>query len=172
MTEERRRALRRTYVRLGAGELAAAVVFVVLAGGVVAPGLEERGDAAALWFALAPLLVVLVQAGTYWLLARSWVGRRSMPAGVAIVYRVLRIVDVVLIAAGLAGMLVWWPDQVGAALAMLAVWVFGVIEYLNYFVVRLAYPARRWPTQVLEWRTPRLVLDLDSASRSSGSRAQ
>jgi hypothetical protein len=50
-------------------------------------------------------------------------------------------------------------------MGVLAVWVFGVLEYVNYFVVRLAYPLGRWFTTVGEWRTPRLVQDLGVAAR-------
>ena len=49
------------------------------------------------------------------------------------------------------------------ALAIVVVWVFGVVEYVNYFVVRLSYPVRRLPLVVGQWRTPRLVQDLNSA---------
>ena len=40
------------------------------------------------------------------------------------------------------------------ALSVLAVSVFGLLEYVNYFVVRLAYPVGRWFTSVVQWRHP------------------
>lgn len=43
---------------------------------------------------------------------------------------------------------------------MLALWVFGAIEYLSYFIVRLAYPPTQWFSGMTQWRTPRLVLDM------------
>jgi hypothetical protein len=165
MTVELRPDLRRKYLSLGVGELVAALVFTAIAAAVIAPRLEHGSDAAALWSALIPLLVILVQAGVYWLAARGWVGRRPMPAGFAATYRWFRVVDVVLLVAGLVGLVMWWPSSVGAALGLSAVWLFGVLEYVNYFVVRLSYPIGRWFTTVGQWRTPRLIQDLRSAAR-------
>ena len=163
MSDERRATLRRKYLSLGTGELVAAAVFAAVAVGIVMPRLETRQDSAALWSALAPLLIILVQAGAYWLLARNWVERAPMPTSLAALYRAFRALDAGFLAAGLLGVLVWLPDQVGVALAVVLVWVFGVVEYVNYFVVRLSYPIRRLPLVVGRWRTPRLVQDLNSA---------
>jgi asparagine N-glycosylation enzyme membrane subunit Stt3 len=153
--------LRRKYWSLGTGELVAAVGFGLLAALFVVPRMGDRQDAAALWSALIPLLVVLVQAGVYWLLARNWVERSPMPKPVAAVYRCFRILDVAVLLAGLVGVVVWIPDRLAPALLVVGVWLFGVVEYVNYFAVRLAYPWSQWFTRVWEWRTPRLVQDLD-----------
>ncbi|WP_120338948.1 hypothetical protein [Cryobacterium soli] len=164
MTTDRRTALRRRYLNLGLGELAACLVFTVVAGAMVVPRLESAGDTAAVWSALLPLLVVLAQAGAYWLLAFSWVERAAMPASLAAVNRAFRMLDVLLLAVGLVGVVIWWPENIAVAVLIVAVWAFGAVEYLNYFVVRLAYPATRWLTSVRRAQTPRLVLDLrDSA---------
>lgn len=163
MLDERRETLRRKYLSLGMGELVAAGVFAAIAVSVVMPRLEIRQDSAALWSALAPLLIILVQAGAYWLLARNWVQRAPMPTSLAALYRTFRALDAGFLVAGLLGVLAWLPDQVGVALAIVVVWVFGVVEYVNYFVVRLSYPIRRLPFVVGQWRTPRLVQDLNSA---------
>lgn len=164
MTTDRRTALRRRYLNLGLGELAACLVFAVVAGVMVVPRLESAGDVAALWSALLPLLVVLLQAGTYWLLARSWVERAAMPASLAAVYRAFRMLDVLLLAGGLVGVVIWWPENIAVAVLTVAVWAFGVVEYVNYFVVRLAYPAARWSTSVRRGQTPRLMLDLRNSA--------
>ncbi|WP_448003308.1 hypothetical protein [Agromyces bauzanensis] len=160
MSVERRLALRRKYLSLGLGELAAALVFAIVAAAFVTPRFSADSDAAALWSALIPLLIVLVQAGAYWLAARSWVEHGRMPAGWASTYRMFRVADAGMLATGLLGVIVWWPESVGARLVVLAVWTFGVLEYVNYFVVRLAYPISRWLTTVGQWRTPQLVQDL------------
>lgn len=165
MTAEPGLDLRRKYLNLGVGELVATLVFTAIAAAVIAPRLEHRSDAAALWSALIPLLVILVQAGVYWLAARGWVERRPMPAGFAATYRAFRMIDRVLLVAGLVGLVIWWPSSIGAALGLTAVWLFGVLEYVNYFVVRLSYPIGRWFTTVGQWRTPRLMQDLRSAAR-------
>lgn len=156
--DERRKRLRRTYLKLGSGEIAASLVLLYFAG-YLTPRLQNPLDAVALWSAVIPLLVVLVQAGVYWLRARAWVGRGVMPAELALLYRRLRIANVVLLALGLVGIIVCWPGNLAGALVVLAVWVFAVIEYLNYFVVRLAYPFGEWFTKVRQRRVPTLVQD-------------
>gem|GEM_PF-4242844 len=45
-----------------------------------------------------------------------------------------------------------------------AAWTFGLIEYLNYFVVRLSYPPTRWFAEVGRRRTPQLRKDLNAAA--------
>ncbi|MGL5859294.1 MAG: hypothetical protein ACRC35_12990 [Angustibacter sp.] len=101
----------------------------------------------------------LAQAGVYWLSARRWVCRAPMPARFAIVYRAFRVLDGVVLAAGLVGLVFWWPDRAGAALFCTGVWCFAVVEYGNYYVVRLAYPMAQWLARVGQRRTPRLVDD-------------
>lgn len=50
-------------------------------------------------------------------------------------------------------------------MVVVGVWVFGVLEYVNYFVVRLSYPIHRWLTTVGQWHTPQLVQDLNTTPR-------
>jgi len=159
-----RRAFRRKYLSLGIGELVAAAVFLTAARHAVAPRLFSA-ERAALWAALLPLLVVLTQAGAYWLLARGWVLRAAMPIGLARLFRLLRVVDVGVLLAGLVGLVRWWPDRTAAAVLVVAIWLFGLLEYVNYFLTRLSYPASRWATEVTRWRTPRLVRDMRTTQR-------
>ena len=163
MSDDLRESLRRKYLSLGLGELAAVTVFVAVAVTVVIPRLDSGDDRAALWSALVPLLVVLVQGGAYGLSARAWVGRAPMPTFLATLYRAFRIADIGLLTAGLVGVVVFLPDHLGVTLFVVAVWLFGVIEYVNYFVARLSYSLRQLPSQLTQWRTPRLVQDLTSA---------
>ncbi|MGB2947904.1 MAG: hypothetical protein WBB62_06085 [Rhodococcus sp. (in: high G+C Gram-positive bacteria)] len=162
MSDDLRESLRRKYLSLGLGELAAVTVFVAVALTVVIPRLGSGDDRAALWSALVPLLVVLVQGGAYWLSARAWVGRAPMPTFLATLYRALRIADIGLLTAGLVGVVVFLPDQLGVTLFVVVVWVFGVVEYINYFVVRLSYPLRQLPSPLTPSGTPRLVQGLRS----------
>lgn len=150
-------------MRLGTGELAAASVFLVAAQFLVVPRLTQPQDRMALWSALIPLLFVLVSAGVYWLLARAWVERELMPRGVAATYRVLRVASVLILAGGLAGLIVWWPNNIAVALSVAGVWAFAAAEFTNYFIVRLAYPVTRWFAAVAQWRTPQLVADMHNA---------
>ena len=85
-----------------------------------------------------------------------------MPIALAAFYRIFRNVDAVLLFVGLIGVLAWLPDHVIGASCVVVVWTFGVVEYVNYFVVRLAYPLNRWFSSVGQWRTPQLVQDMNS----------
>ena len=164
MTDDRGTVLRRRYLSLGLGELFAAVVFIWVASVSVLPLLERPSDALAFWSALVPLLVILVQAGVYWLLARRWVRQGTMPRGLAAIYRGFRVLDAVLLLAGLIGIIVWFPAHPFAVIGIPFVWLLGVVEYVNYFVVRLAYPPSKWFQRVGEWRTPRLMQDVRAAA--------
>ena len=166
MTDDRRTVLRGRYLSLGLGELFAALVFVWVAFVSMLPLLEQPTDALAFWSALAPLLVILVQAGIYWLAARRWVKQGTMPPGLAATYRGFRVLDAVLLLAGLVGIIVWFPAHPFAAIGIPFVWLLGVTEYVNYFVVRLAYPPSVWFKRIGEWRTPRLMQDVRAAQRS------
>ena len=164
MGRARREELRRRYLSLGLGELAAAAVFLMIALLIVLPKIDNRHDRLALWSALVPLLLVLAQAGVYWLLARSWVERHPMPPLIRTVYRTLRFMNVALLVGGACGVIVWCPHELGAGIAVVSVWLFGTIEYVNYFLIRLSYPPRLWLTAVGQLRTPRLVRDLNASS--------
>ena len=166
MTDDRRTVLRGRYLSLGLGELFAALVFVWVAFVSMLPLLEQPTDALAFWSALAPLLVILVQAGVYWLLARLWVKQGTMPPGLAATYRGFRVLDAVLLLAGLVGIIVWFPAHPFAAIGIPFVWLFGVIEYVNYFVIRLVYSPSVWFKRIGERRTPRLMQDIRAAQRN------
>ena len=159
VNERQRIRARRQYLSLGLGELVAAAVFAVCAAVAVAPRMASSTAVAALWSALLPLLLVLAQAGAYWLLARGWVGVGPMPSTLARLYRVFQIIDPLLLIAGLAGVLVWWPDDLWVTALVLAVWAFGVLEYLNYFVIRLSYPASEWLAANVPGAFPHLLDD-------------
>lgn len=165
-SDERRAPFRRRYLSLGTGEIAAAAAFVSVAVLAIQPLLKSRGEYLALWAGLLPLLIVLVQAGIYWLLARSWVGGGRMPRGIAAVYRALRILDAVLLGVSLLALIWVAPLRPGVLVLGGAVWLFAAAEYVNYFHVRLAYPWPRWFRSVRRWRAPRLLLDIREAETS------
>lgn len=154
-----RQRLRREYLSLGGGELMAGGLFLGIGVVQIAPLMGGPASALPLWFALGPLVVILLQA----LSARSWVERSEMPSGLAATYKALRGLDPVLLVAALVGLIITWPDNPAVGIALLGVWGFGVIEYVNYFVVRLSYPPSKWLSRVRPWRTPRLVQDIEAA---------
>lgn len=161
MDQAYRERRREQFTHLGTGELLSAGGFV-FAAYAWSLNIGSRAGVVALWAALTPLVVVLLQAGVYWLAARSWVGRGAMPSSMARVYRAFRILDVVLLVAAAVVVVLSWPPEPGLAVLVVLVWLFAVVEYLNYFVVRLSYPPRQWFSTVGQWRTPRLVRDLAS----------
>lgn len=156
-------ARRRKYLSLGLGEISAAVTFLLVGWLAVTPRLGELTDKIALWAALMPLLFVLVAAGGYWLLARDWVGQSPMPFQIAVLFRVIEAMAAGLLLSSLVGILIWLPAGVGWRLFVLAIWLFGVLEFVNYFVVRLAYPLGQWTSGIRQRRTPQLVLDMRAA---------
>lgn len=163
VTEATRQRLRRRYLSLGIGELVAAGMFTGVGWVQVVPRLGGPGSSLPLCFALGPLVLILLQAGAYWLAARGWVVRSGMPPTLASTYRWFRTLNPVLLLVGLAGLTLTWPEEPTHAWFLLVVWGFGVIEYVNYFVVRLSYPPSVWLSRVGQRRTPRLVQDIDAA---------
>lgn len=163
MKGESVRQLRRAHLSLGIGEIAAALVFCGAMAWVIAPRIASASDQRVLWAALVPLAVILIQAGIYWLAARAWIGRGRMPDVMRRTYLAFRALDAVLLIVALVALIATSPTA-GVLVLALVVWLFGVVEYLNYFVVRLAYPASRWPQEVTRWRTPRLAKDLRAGS--------
>lgn len=87
-----------------------------------------------------------------------------MPAGLARIFRGFRVFNAVLLAIGLIGVIIWWPSNILAAILAVAAWTFGVLEYLNYFVVRLSYPPLSWFRRVREARRPQLIKDITNAA--------
>lgn len=161
--------IRKQYLSLGLGELAAVAVFAAAAF-AWQEQLTSSGAVAALWFALVPLEFVLLQAGVYWLLARSWHGSdqgRSapgrMPFMMARMFRRLKFINPIILLAGLIGVVANFPATPLAAVIVVLIWAFGVAEYVNYFVVRLSYPWTQWASEVGRRRTPRLVKDMHAA---------
>ncbi len=154
-----REALRRKLVGLGIGELAAASAFVLVAARAVA----ERGAGPAMWLALAPLVLILAQAGAYWLIRSRSLGA-PLPRPVAATYSFFRFINVVALIVCLCGAMWWWPSDPVVATLAAAAWLFGLVEYLNYFVVRLSYPRNGWFAEVGRRRAPQLLKDLNAAS--------
>ncbi|WP_209324023.1 hypothetical protein [Brevibacterium renqingii] len=154
---DRFRPLRRRLISLGLGEFVAAAVFAVVPSNLAFVAAD--GAEAALWFALSPLIFVLVQAGTYWLLARHHLPE-TIPRGADRLSRGLRVLDpIVLFGCGI-GIVAAWPGSSLSSVLIVFVWLFAVVEYINYFHVRLSYPWSTWTRQVGRRSTPRLARDL------------
>lgn len=163
----RRSALRRKYLSLGLGELFAVAVFTGAVFLYSDLGLVSDQAEMSFLVGFAPLVIVLVQAGAYWLLARTWVQVRPMPRQLVHLYRGFQILDVIVLVASGVYISVRTPDTGWAGAPAVAVWLFAVVEFLNYYVVRLSYPWRHWLAMVGQWRTPRLIQDLRSHNGTS-----
>ncbi len=163
MPTARRTALRKRYLSLGLGELTSAAVFIIGSLYAIQPHLTTD-EPPLVWAALTPLVAILVQAGGYWIAARSWVIIGTMPGPLATLYRVWRVLNIILLAASLVIILAWNPTRVPVRILAIGIWLFAVIEYVNYYVRRLAYPARHWLARITEHQTPRLIHDLRSVS--------
>lgn len=159
MVPSERDRLRRRYLDLGLGELSAAAVFAGTLTLIAVLHLTA-GEAVLLWIALAPLLAVLLVASGYWLLARTWVGTAPMPRATAYALVALRFVTLACLAVAVVGIVWYWPDRWGFGLCALGIWLFGVIEWINYFAVRLSYPITRWAREITKWRQPTLMRDV------------
>jgi hypothetical protein len=153
-------AIRRRMLSLGTGELAAAGAFGV-AGWLFSGSMGEGWPA--WWAAIATLCLVLVQGGVFWLVARAHLGH-VLPWAWRSAFRAFRLIDPGLLAIALGFVVSQARTAPGAAIASAAVWIFAVVEYVNYFVVRLAYAPLTWFRDVGRWRTPRLVKELYRAS--------
>lgn len=157
-----RTAIRRRYLSLGLGELAAAASVGVVWYLVV----RRYDDTATVVVALAVLAWVLVQGGAYWLVALRWIPGGRMPSSVASIHRVFRIVNIGMLAGAAAGIVWWFPSSsVPARVFGVLLWLFAVAEYVNYFWVRLSYPSSQWVTGVRAWRPSRLARDLSAPKR-------
>lgn len=161
--DARRRVLRARFLSLGLGELVAVAAFAYVALGVVAPRLTDNRSFVTLMVAFVPLLLILTQAAAYWLAARTWVKVRPMPRRLADLYRAFRVLDVILILTAGLYIALNLPSAVWVSVLTILVWLFAVVEFVNYYIVRLAYPVGAWFARVAEWRTPRLMRDLRTA---------
>lgn len=166
-SERRLGRARQRYLSLGLGELTAAALGIVLAVGILPPYFDGPGEKIGLWSALGPLLLILLHAGVYWLLARSQLGRPlpTLPRWFARRTRNAIAIHPILLLAGFGGLIATFPHQPFAIGFAVIIWVLGVLEYINYFIVRISYPWYAWTAEVGRRRTPRLIKDVRSSLR-------
>jgi hypothetical protein len=101
-------------------------------------------------------------------MARAWVKMRPMPRRVADLYRAFRILDVILVLAAGVYITFHLPSTAWVRVLTLLMWLFAVLEFVNYYVLQLSYPVNEWFVRIGEWRTPRLICDLRTADHSRG----
>jgi hypothetical protein len=125
---DRFETLRRRFLSLGLGEIAAAAIFVVVP--FCLPFIASEDAEAAMWFAMSPLIFVLIQAGIYWLIARRHLPG-PFPCRAATIYRALRILDPFILFGCAIGVVGSWPGLSLSAFVAVVVWLFAVAEYMG-----------------------------------------
>lgn len=157
-------ALRRKYLHLGTGELASAGVFLFIA---IKASLSAAPATKLMGFTFLPLVTILVGVGCYWLHAYNRISRSVLSKSFARSLVKLRLIHVILMLLGFLALLFVIPlVSLPHALLGSAALVFALLEHINYFYVRLAYPIQSWASEVRQCRTPRLRKDLERALRA------
>jgi hypothetical protein len=106
------------------------------------------------------LVLVLIEGGCFWLLARSWGPRGRMPRAVARIYLALRWATPLILVLSAVGLAMRWPNLPHARVLGVIAVSFGVVEYVNYFIRRVSYPVATWWRDVRRLRQPRLIRDV------------
>lgn len=138
--------LKKTLTSLWTGELVATAMFW-LNYGLLMWGDTTRGGGSifgtnaylALTYSLAMLSLILVQGSAYWLILIKRIKVPEFGAGtVGKIYRVCRIVDMVLIALGVP-VIVFCHSSVFATVLSSGLILFALVEWVNYYTWRLSY---------------------------------
>lgn len=158
MASSAQNLLRRKHLGLGTGEIASAGVFLFVA---LRVSLSAAPHEILVGITFLPLVAILAGVGCYWLLARRWIGSSGMPASFAILSAKLRFAYIALLLLGLLALLLMIP-MVSRSHAILggSALAFALVEHINYFHFRLAYPMRYWLSEVGRLRIPRLRKDI------------
>ena len=90
-------------------------------------------------YPLSLLTFILLQGSTYWaILIRRLSNPQFGNGNVLKIYGVLRILDLVLLISGFP-FIVWYSQSVRVAIIATLIQLFALIEWVNYFLLRLSY---------------------------------
>lgn len=90
-------------------------------------------------YPLSLLTFILLQGSTYWaILIRRLSNHQFGNGNIPKIYGVLRILDLVLLISGFP-FIVWYTQSVRVAIIATLIQLFALIEWINYFLVRLSY---------------------------------
>ena len=90
-------------------------------------------------YPLSLLTFILLQGSTYWaILIRRLSNPQFENGNIPKIYGVLRILDLVLLISGFP-FIVWYSQSVRVAIIATLIQLFALIEWVNYFLVRLSY---------------------------------
>ena len=90
-------------------------------------------------YPLSLLTCILLQGSTYWaILIRRLSNPQFGNGNIPKIYGVLRILDLVLLISGFP-FIVWYSQSVRVAIIATLIQLFALIEWVNYFLLRLSY---------------------------------
>ena len=144
------RRLRRKFLSLAVGELTAVMVFAY----VYRQYWHTNGPLSlGTTYAFLVLEFLLLQGSAYW---ASWLveSRRAERTAIVFGYRILRVLNLLLLTL-LPFVLLLKNFSSGLAIVLA---IFALVEYINYFVVRLAFPLTEFLNRLIRWRFPRSLL--------------
>ena len=101
--------------------------------------LGDENSLVTILYPLSLLTFILLQGSIYWAilirrLSKPQFGRGSVPK----LYGVLRILDLILLISGIP-LIVWNTQSFQVAILAMLIQLFALIEWVNYFLVRLSY---------------------------------
>lgn len=130
--------VRKELVSLCLGELAAALSFW-LCFFLLKNRLGDWMSLITILYPLSLLTFILLQGSTYWaILIRRLSNPQFGNGNIPKIYGVLRILDLVLLISGFP-FIVWYSQSVRVAIIATLIQLFALIEWVNYFLLRLSY---------------------------------
>ena len=130
--------VRKELVSLCLGELAAALSFW-LCFFLLKNRLGDWMSLITILYPLSLLTFILLQGSTYWaILIRRLSNPQFGNGNIPKIYGVLRILDLILLISGFP-FIVWYTQSVRVAIIATLIQLFALIEWVNYFLLRLSY---------------------------------
>ena len=138
MMKIQKEKVRKELVSLCLGELAAALSFW-LCFFLLKNRLGDWMSLITILYPLSLLTFILLQGSTYWaILIRRLSNPQFGNGNIPKIYGVLRILDLVLLISGFP-FIVWYSQSVRVAIIATLIQLFALIEWVNYFLLRLSY---------------------------------
>ena len=130
--------VRKELVSLCLGELAAALSFW-LCFFLLKNRIGDWMSLITILYPLSLMTFILLQGSTYWaILIRRLSNPQFGNGNIPKIYGVLRILDLVLLISGFP-FIVWYSQSVRVAIIATLIQLFALIEWVNYFLLRLSY---------------------------------
>ncbi|WP_247940889.1 hypothetical protein [Streptococcus oralis] len=130
--------VRKELVSLCLGELAAVLSFW-LCFFLLKNRLGDWNGLLSILYPLSLLTFILLQGSTYWAILIRRLSKPQFGSGtVTKLYGCFRILDLVLLISGFP-FIVWYTQSVRVAIIATLIQLFALIEWVNYFLVRLSY---------------------------------